>query len=449
MNNKKKPLVIALVTIGILAVLAAGVWFLWLKDYLAASNASPAYVNSVSSIVGLNMGSNPRYSGIVEPQETYKINKDDTKTVAEVFVKEGDEVHVGDVLFRYDTEDTQFSLDQAQLDLEGITNVISTLNTQLTQLNDEKKKASKDEQYSYTVQIQSKQFEIKNQEHESQKKKAEIDRLKSALDNTEVFSEVDGVVKEINDGDQQNPNPQSSGFINILSSGEFRIKGTISELNFDSLAVGMPVIVHSRIDPELTWTGMVDSIDQEASQDTENMGYYYGMDSGDKSSKYNFYVLLDSLEGLILGQHVYIEPDLGDSSSQRQGLWLPAMYIDHLDDNGSFVWACDEKDKLEKRFITLGEYDSETDVYEIKSGLSRSDKIAYPSETLIPGMSTTTDASFQDMPQGDDAMPGGNADPVPGGDGMVIAGDGGDTYGGAMDNTDDFLIPSEEGGAAE
>lgn len=449
MNNKKKPLVIALVTIGILAVLAAGVWFLWLKDYLAASNASPAYVNSVSSIVGLNMGSNPRYSGIVEPQETYKINKDDTKTVAEVFVKEGDEVHVGDVLFRYDTEDTQFSLDQAQLDLEGITNVISTLNTQLTQLNDEKKKAGKDEQYSYTVQIQSKQFEIKNQEHESQKKKAEIDRLKSALDNTEVFSEVDGVVKEINDGDQQNPNPQSSGFINILSSGEFRIKGTISELNFDSLAVGMPVIVHSRIDPELTWTGMVDSIDQEASQDTENMGYYYGMDSGDKSSKYNFYVLLDSLEGLILGQHVYIEPDLGDSSSQRQGLWLPAMYIDHLDDNGSFVWACDEKDKLEKRFITLGEYDSETDMYEIKSGLSRSDKIAYPSETLIPGMSTTTDASFQDMPQGDDVMPGGNADPVPGGDGMVIAGDGGDTYGGAMDNTDDFLIPSEEGGAAE
>lgn len=449
MNNKKKPLVIALTTIGILAVLAAGVWFLWLKDYLAASNASPAYVNSVSSIVGLNMGSNPRYSGIVEPQETYKINKDDTKTVAEVFVKEGDEVHVGDVLFRYDTEDTQFSLDQAQLDLEGITNVISTLNTQLTQLNDEKKKASKDEQYSYTVQIQSKQFEIKNQEHESQKKKAEIDRLKSALDNTEVFSEVDGVVKEINDGDQQNPTPQSSGFINILSSGEFRIKGTISELNFDSLAVGMPVIVHSRIDPELTWTGMVDSIDQEASQDTENMGYYYGMDSGDKSSKYNFYVLLDSLEGLILGQHVYIEPDLGDSSSQRQGLWLPAMYIDHLDDNGSFVWACDEKDKLEKRFITLGEYDSETDMYEIKSGLSRSDKIAYPSETLIPGMSTTTDASFQDMPQGDDAMPGGNADPVPGGDSMVIAGDGGDTYGGAMDNTDDFLIPSEEGGAAE
>lgn len=447
MKDKRKPLVIALVTIVCLAVLAAGVWFLWLKDYLAATNANPVYVNPVSSIVGLNMGSNPRYSGIVEPQQTYKVNKDESKTIEEIFVNEGDEVHIGDLLFRYDTQDIQYSLSQAELDLEGIANMITQLKSQLTTLNNAKKNASKDDQYSYTVQIQSVQFEIKNQENASDKKEAEIERLKSDLANTDVFSDYDGVIKEINNGSQQDYyGSQSDAFISILSSGEFRIKGTISELNFDSLAVGMPVVVHSRIDPEMTWTGMVDSIDQENTQNNDSMGYYYyGMDSGDKSSKYNFYVLLDSPDGLILGQHVYIEPDLGDTTSQRQGLWLPAMYIDHLDDNGSFVWACNEKDKLEKRFVTLGEYDSETDMYEIKSGLSRSDRIAYPSTTLLPGMPTTTDASFQDMIS--DGGYSGSDGSFVGSNDMFIDDTYDDSYG--EGGSDSAMMPSVEGGFDE
>ena len=51
-----------------LAVFAVLFWFFWLKDYLGAANATPVYVNPVSSIIGLNTGSTPRYSGIVEPQ---------------------------------------------------------------------------------------------------------------------------------------------------------------------------------------------------------------------------------------------------------------------------------------------------------------------------------------------------------------------------------------------
>lgn len=450
-KNRKKPLIIALIVLGALAVIALGIWFFWLKDYLAAANASPVYVNPISSIVGLNMDSNPRYSGLVEPQETYKINKDESKTVAEVFVQEGDEVHVGDVLFRYDTEEMQFALDQAELDLEGIANLITTYNSQLKTLNDEKKKASKDEQYSYTVQIQSVQFDIKNQENESSKKKAEIEKLRESLTNADVYSEYDGVVKEVNNGNnQQDFSSQSSAFISILSSGEFRIKGSISELNFNSIAVGMPVIVHSRVDPEMTWTGMVDSIDQENSNDNNNNGYfYYGYDSGDKSSKYNFYVTLDSPDGLILGQHVYIEPDSGESS-QKSGLWLPAMYIDHLDDSGSFVWAQNEKEKLEKRFVTLGDYDSETDTYEIKSGLTRSDLIAYPNEKLMPGMPTTTDASYQDVSDGSDpGYTGGDMDipQAPEGGDMPAE----DSYD-PEDNTipeNDFVIPADEGGIIE
>jgi len=393
MKNKRKPLFITLICIAVVAAVAAGVWFFWLKEYLSVSNASPVYVNPISSIVGLDTGANPRYSGIVEPQQTYKINKDESKTVAEVVVKEGDEIHAGDVLFRYDTQEIQWALDQAEIDQERIASQISTLKSQLTTLNADKKKASADEQASFTLQIQAKELEIKNQEYDSTMKKSEIEKLKDSLNNADVLSEVEGVVKEINSNSQQDASGQQKPFISILSSGEYRVKGTVSELNFASLSVGQAVVVHSRVNPDQTWKGMVDSIDQEASTNQNNGMMYYGMDSGEKSSKYNFYVTLDNPIDLILGQHVYIEPDLGDNA-KKEGLWLPAMYIGH-DADGSFVWAKNDKDKLEKRDILLGEYDTETDTYEIKSGVTRVDSIAYPSDSLKPGMPTTMDASLQ------------------------------------------------------
>ncbi len=285
--KNKKPLFVTLICIAALALVAAGIWFFWLKDYLGAANATPVYVNPVSSIIGLNTGSTPRYSGIVEPQKTYKINKDESKTVAEVVVNVGDEVHAGDVLFRYDTEEMQFALEQAKLDQEGIANQISSLKTQLTTLNKEKKNASKDDQYSYTVRIQSVEAQIKVQEYESSKKKSEIDKLQESLNNADVVSEVEGIVKEVNSSSRTDPSGQAAAFISVLSSGEYRIKGTVSELNFASIFEGQAVTVHSRLDPNQVWKGTVESIDQEATSDQNNsFGYYYdGMGGGEKSSK--------------------------------------------------------------------------------------------------------------------------------------------------------------------
>lgn len=430
MKQKRKPILIALLCVAAVLLIAAGLWFFWLKDTLSAAGSPPVYVTQVSTILGLDTGSSPRYSGIVEPQQTYKINKDETKTVAEVLVSTGDEVHIGDVLFRYDTEDLQMSLREAELAQEGIANQISTLKAQLSTLKAEKAKASKDDQYSYTVEIQGVELQIEQQEYESSVKKGDIDKLKKDLENTDVISEVEGVVKEVNTVPKMDSSGQQAPFISILSSGEYRVKGTVSELNQGSLAVEQKVIVHSRIDPDQQWSGTVESIDQEPASDQNTGGFYYpGMDSGEKSSKYNFYVVLDNLDGLILGQHVYIEPDLGEGA-KREGLWLPAVYVDH-DESGSFVWAKNDKDKLEKRLITLGEYDNENDRYEIKSGMTRADSIAYPSDTLKPGMPTTTDASLQTtMPDG---MNGGSV--LGGMDGM----------GGVPSGADNAMLPVEDG----
>ena len=389
-HTSKKPLWIALACVLFLAAAAACLWFFWLRNVWGASSAAPVYVQSVADIAGLNTGAIPRYSGVVEPQQTYEIQKDDTKTVAEIYVSEGDQVTPGDALFRYDTQEIQMNLDQAKLDLENISNRITTLKNQKDDLEDEKKNASKDEQYNYTVQIQSVELQIKTEEYNSQVKQQDIDKLEDSLQNAEIYSEVEGVVKEINETPATNATGQQKAFISILSSGEFRIKGTVSELNISSLYQGQEVTVHSRVDDSQVWQGVIDTIETEPTTDNTNGGViYYGTDSGQQSSKYNFYVTLSSRDGLILGQHVYIQPDLG-MDAVPEGLWLPAFYIVR-DENGSYVWAQNENNALEKRSVILGEYDTDDDRYQIESGLTEEDYIATPEEDLKEGNPTTSD----------------------------------------------------------
>lgn len=386
MKNRKKPLIIVLCIVLILALAFAGVWVFWLKDYLAVRGASPVYVNSVSTIIGLDTGASSRYSGLVEPQQTYQIKKDESKTVSEVLVEVGDEVQPGDLLFRYDTKEMQFNLEQAEIDQQSTANLISTLQRQKTEAEANKKKAPNDEQQAYEVQINELDIQIKQQQAASSKKKVEIDNLRESLQNAEVYSEVSGVVKEI--ADENNMSGTSNAFITVLASGGYRVRGSVSELNYASLSVGQAVVVHSRTSDETVWSGEIESIDQEAASDNNNNYYYYG-DSGEKSSTYYFYVTLTDPTGLILGQHVYIEPNLGEDT-RKDGLWLPSMYLAH-DETGSFVWSKGENEKLQKQLVTLGEYDADSDSYEITSGLARTDFIAYPAENLLPGMPTTQD----------------------------------------------------------
>lgn len=317
------------------------------------------------------------------------------------------------------------SLDQAELDLESISNTITTLENQKDDLEKEKKQASKDEQYSYTVQIQAVELQIKTEEYNAETKEQEIDKLEESLQNAEVYSEVEGVVKEVNETPATDANGQPKPFISVLSSGQFRVKGTVSELNIGSLYQGQAVTIHSRVDDTQVWQGVIETIETEPTDDTTNGGViYYGVDSGQQSSKYNFYVTLSSLDGLILGQHVYIQPDMG-LSDLPEGLWLPAFYIAH-DDDGSYVWAQNDQGALEKRAVILGEYDSDNDRYQIESGLTEDDYITMPTEGLEEGNPTTSDITqvAPEDPAGDSAVDGGTADGGVMDDGMVDPGMG-------------------------
>ena len=207
----------------------------------------------------------------------------------------------------------------------------------------------------------------------------------------------------------------SSAFITILSTGAYRVKGKVNEQNRDSIVPGESVIIRSRVDSSKTWKGTMGSIDMNnGTSDSDSSDMYFGMSSSSSddqttSTSYPFYVELDSSEDLMLGQHVYIERDIGQDD-QKDGLWLSDYYILDTDTNEPYVWAANDKNRLEKRYVTLGKHDDDLGEYEIVDGLTKKDAIAFPTDALEEGEKTEVGDLAQTMSGGADGITDMDAD---------------------------------------
>lgn len=385
--------------VGVIAVAAVigGIWYFGKGNSGSGKSADKVFVQKVSEIDKWNTGVNSSYSGIVESQETWDVNKDTERQVKEVLVAVGDTVDVGTPLFTYDTKEAENQIAQTKLEIESISNDISNYNSQIDELQKEKKNAPEDQQFEYTTQIQTLQTNIKQSEYDQKSKQADIDKYQQTIDNAVVTSKIAGVIKSINE-EGTDASGNTTAFMTVLATGDYRIKGKIDEQNVSYLTVGQEVIVRSRVDENVTWKGTITAIDTETTADNNSNGSVSYMDGSDSSSegatKYPFYVTLDSTDGLILGQHVFIEPDYGQTEV-KEGIWLDESYIVQ-DDGDPYVWAANDRNKLEKRKVELGEYDDTLFKYEIVSGLTEEDYITWPMTGLYEGVTTVTDENEVD-----------------------------------------------------
>ena len=417
----KKIAVIALAAVMLLSALTG----------CGASAEGEASVQSVSMICGLGTATlADRFAGMVTAQSETQIKKDENSTVETIKVKVDQEVKKGDALFVYDTSQAQLELEKAQLELEQMKNELESKKEEKAQLESDKSAADEDNQLSFALEIRQANADILEKEYNISLKAKDVEKLQNALKNVTVTSPVDGRVKSINEngGSDQMGNPLP--FMTIVETSGFRIKGYVNENNAGALAEGTAVVIRSRVSNQ-TWKGTISLIDWEnAQQNSQNQYYDSGSDDTTTSSKYPFYVELESGDGLLLGQHVYIEPDFGqDAQPDTDTLKLPAYYINDVD-SSPWVWAQNTRGKLEKRSLTLGDYDADMDTYVVTNGLTADDYIAFPDETLKAGMTCVTydEGTFDPGMDGGEAIDMGGADgmdgaPVEGTEGMDNAGD--------------------------
>ena len=379
--------------LGLALLLSASLLFTGCKKEAGET----ATVQSVSMITGVgSVGLAEHFAGVVSARSETKVKADQQKKILDILVSEGDEVQEGDVLFTYDMEAYELDLEKAQLELDQMKGALTAAEKEKEQLEKEKEKANADAQLSYTLEIESLATDIREKEYNIALKEREVGRLTESLEVTEVTAPIAGRVKRVNTGTQNGGMGQGyedygdgssqDELITIVEAGAYRVKGYVNENNAGAITEGMPVIIRSRMDPEITWSGVITMIDWENPASGNQNEYYYGdSDEMTTSSKFPFYVELDNSEGLLLGQHVYIENDLGQDE-EKTGLYLPEYFLTDIEEGKASVWAQNKNGKLEKRALTIGAYDEMMGTYEILSGLDASDFIAYPDETLKEGM---------------------------------------------------------------
>ena len=368
---------------------AALVCALCLTLSACGGSGTAVYVQSVERLAAMGgIAPGNRFLGLVVSEHTAEVSRDADKTIQELLVKEGDDVKEGQPLFCYDTEELQLNLDKKNLELEQLKSSIESYKEKIKSLERERSGLSGTAKLQYTVEIQSAQVDQKEAELKLKTKEDEVKKAQELLDNSTVTSPITGRVQKINENDTTDSDGKPAAYITIQQSGAYRVKGVLGELQRGSLKEGDRVKLVPRTEEDAAWTGTVTLVDYENPTQGTDMDRYYGSSSDEMTtaSRYPFYVELDSTDGLMLGQHLYIELDTG---ADAPGVGISGAFLCYNEDGSAYVWA-EKGGKLEKRAVTLGDYDPMTDVQKITEGLSMEDYIAYPDPELCRSGAPTT-----------------------------------------------------------
>ncbi len=391
---KKKQVIALIAAIVVIGCVGSGYYFR--EDILglfggSSSSEDRVYVEKLSKVMNQVTGAENRYNGVVEAQDSYNVSVDSSRTIKEILVEVGDTVEEGQKLVTYDTSDLDMQVKQSQLDLEGLNNELESQKKELDTLNQKYAQTTdEDDKFELQTDINTAQNEITQKELDIESKKLEIEKYQTQISDSVVLSKQSGIVQEINENSSDDSG--SNAFMVIQQEGDYRVKGTISEQNVWMLNEGEPVIIRSRVNDQ-SWSGTLQKIDTDSTQ-KDSDDYSSSDSSSNSSAKYPFYVQISNSDGLMLGQHVYIEMDEGQEE-QKEGLWIFADYVVQ-DDTGAYIWAANDKNRLEKRYVELGELDSDLNEYEILSGITADDYIAWPMDGLYEGVTTVTDSDEVD-----------------------------------------------------
>lgn len=373
----KKWMALCLALIMVVAMSACG------------ESKNAVFVQKVSELMPMGgIAPGDRFAGVIVSENITEIRKDDQMVIDELMVREGDDVTEGQELFSYDTQQLQLALDKQRLELDQMEATIENYKQQIKDLEKDRNSASGNK-LEYTVQIQSLQVDLKEAEINVKAKAEEVAQAENVLQNAVVCAPVSGRIQSISENGVDNyGNPVP--YITIQQVGSYRVKGTIGELQRGSIMEGTRMQILSRTD-DSCWAGTVSLVDYENPSQGNDNEMYYGVASDEmtSSSKYPFYVELDSTEGLILGQHVYLQlENLGEETASGVSIGSGFVCFDE-NDGSTYVWA-EENGKLRMRSVELGEYNMVNDTYEILSGLTEDDYIAFPDfELCVEGAPTT------------------------------------------------------------
>ena len=347
---------------------------------MTGCGAKPQVNVEQASMLTTAVTSSDKFAGVVVSENVIEIERDTEKQIQELYVSAGDVVRVNEKLFEYDTDTLSLTVDKQQLEMDKLTQQIKDLTTQKTNLEKQiKKEKDKNTKATLELTLRTVNADLTQANYDKKTLQAEINYNKDVLKNAVVRSPIKGTVRTINES--------GSPYITIQQAGAFQVKGTLNELSLNAgIMEGVGVTILSRTDPTAYWTGTVTLVDYNSASGEEQDNMFGGyVDPMATSTSYPFYITLDSTEGLLLGQHVYIQ--ISAAAIGDELLRIPESYIlDVTMDEETWlttgsVWGVDmETMTLVKLPVTLGEYDPTYGTYVILDGITPESFLADPAE---------------------------------------------------------------------
>lgn len=356
--------------------LCAGVLAMALLLAGCGGEQTPIPVVKVSMIARAGLAGDS-YAGVVVSENAVQIQRDTEQTVDELYVSEGDTVREGQQLFRYDVDALNLTLDRQELDLDRLKAEVQAKKKQITEVEKELKTATGDTKTQLNIQLRQLNTELTQAEYDQEDLEEEIKYTRKMIKNAVVKSPAAGTVRKIDEN--------ADAYILIQQTDALQVQGVLNELNVNAgIAPGVPVEIVSRLDPEQIWTGIVTMVDFGNTSANSYDSQYGQADLLSTSTGYPFYVTLDSVEGLLLGQHVYIRLAGVNSGSEGRVL-IPESYLMDISYDeqtliaSGAVWCPNEENKLVKQPVVLGEYMADIGCYVILEGLTLEGFVADPS----------------------------------------------------------------------
>ena len=244
-----------------------------------------------------------------------------------------------------------------------------------------------DSQYSAEELADAKkevQSSLRELELQKRELKLKIDAAGKALNEGKVIAKYDGVITKAGDPAEQD-NPGDPLVTLVGNSGTF-VTGELGETMLETIKEGSSCIVMDAM-TGMSYTGEITEISEFPSRNTDNEQYY---DMG--SASQSFYpvtiVVEDKEAQMASGSWVSIMPVAeNDGSGQEDNkiYFWKAMFIQ--DGGSAYAYVRGEDGRLVRREVKLGKLLWDY-YYEVQSGLSLDDWIAFPYGAAEEGAET-------------------------------------------------------------
>lgn len=200
----------------------------------------------------------------------------------------------------------------------------------------------------------------------------------------EVTANISGTVTEVKD-----PATLAAGdtLITVKGTENYTVTAYISELNLDKVAIGDTLSVYA-----YQSSNSVTATVSEISTTPASGSFGWGSENPNNS----YYPITATVDDpnveLTIGEWCDITLMSGGDTTGADTIYLSKMYV-RSDDGGSYVMMADENNRLKKQYVRTGKTIWGSSI-EIRSGVTREDRVAFPYGKTVREGARVVDADY-------------------------------------------------------